>query len=144
MTYLNNNYGIVKFEKAQNYKISEKNGLYRIIALPISFSYDNRKLMNDYLKFFKNFSISNWENSISSNTIFNNSNIIVDLTKSFEKDILNFLNKKDIDWSNNEINFDNLKNLVHFLPPLYIGKAKEQLKTLKDYFYNILFSNNLF
>jgi len=132
MTYLNESYGIVKFEKEQSYKITDKNGLYKIVALPINFRFENKTLVKDYLNFFKNFSINSWEKDINSNTSFRNSNITINLNKTFEKDILNFINKKDIDWSKPENNFNHLKNLVHFLPPLYIGKAKEQ--SLKNRF----------
>ena len=52
MTYLNDNYGIVKFEKEQNYKITDKNGIYKVVALPISFSSDNKELIREYLSFF--------------------------------------------------------------------------------------------
>ena len=129
MTYLNDNYGIVKFEKEQNYKITDKNGIYKVVALPISFSSDNKELIREYLSFFKNFSMSSWEEKINSSTSFNNSKIVIELSKSFEKDIINIF-EKGIDWTNEEDNFDYIKKLVHFLPSLYIGKAKEQsLKT---------------
>lgn len=129
MTYLNNNYGIVKFEKEQNYKITDKNGIYKVVALPISFSSNNKKLVSDYLLFFKNFSMSSWEDKIDSNTSFKDSKIVVELNKTFEKDIINIFDK-GIDWANEEDNFDHIKKLVHFLPSLYIGKAKDQsLKT---------------
>jgi len=73
--------------------------------------------------------MSSWEEKINSSTSFNNSKIIIELSKSFEKDIINIF-EKGIDWTNEEDNFDYIKKLVHFLPSLYIGKAKEQsLKT---------------
>jgi hypothetical protein len=128
MTYLNNNYGIVKFEKEQNYKITDKNGIYKIVALPISFNSNNKELVTEYLTFFKNFSMSSWEDKIDSSTTFKNSKIVVELNKSFEKDIISIFDK-GIDWTKEEENFDHIKRLVHFLPSLYIGKTQQGLKT---------------
>lgn len=125
MTYLNEHYGIVKFEKSQNYKISEVNGIYKIVALPITFKSNNEELIKNYLTFFKEFSINFWETEIKSNTSFNNSQIIVDLNKTFQKEMEKIISK-GIDWDKEDDNFDVIKKLVHFLPPLYIGKAKDQ------------------
>jgi len=121
MTYLNDNYSIVKFEKAQGNKVSDKQGIYKVVALPITFSGNNKNLIEDYIEFFKNFSLHKWENELNAKIYFDNSELLIKYFKKFETNILNKCNIED-----SEIFFNKIKQIVHFLPPLYVGQVKEQ------------------
>ncbi|MFK5977162.1 MAG: hypothetical protein QM493_11725 [Sulfurovum sp.] len=121
MTYLNDNYGIVKFEKSQSNKVSDKQGIYKVVALPITFSKDNKSLIKDYIAFFQNFSLHKWENELNAKIYFDDSELLI---KYFKKLETNILNKCNIE--NGEDLFQKIKQIVHFLPSLYVGQVKEQ------------------
>ena len=82
MTYLNENYDIVKFELNQKNKVKDSQGIYKVVALPINFSLNNKELKDfiyQYMKFFRLNYISNTDNHIQSKSKLENSKFIVDL-----------------------------------------------------------------
>ena len=82
MTYLNENYNMVKFELTQKNKIKPLQGVYKIVALPVNFSLNNEELKDfiyQYMKFFRLNYISNTDNTIQSKSKLENSKFIVDL-----------------------------------------------------------------
>ncbi len=83
------------------------------------------------MQFFKRHSISSWNGNINSNSKYNDGKLTVEFQNYLETDISKFF-KKGVDWSNGEENFEHLKRMVHFLPTLYVGKAKDQ--SLKNRF----------
>jgi len=126
MTYLNENYNMVKFELTQKNKIKPLQGVYKIVALPVNFSLNNEELKDfiyQYMKFFRLNYISNTDNTIQSKSKLENSKFIVDL---FLEDKLQIKKIQNLNISNSEEFYNKIKTILHFLPPLYIGQVKDQ------------------
>jgi len=121
MTYLNNNYRIVKFEKGQENKVSDKYGIYRVVALPISFNTDNQDLIVEYLDFCKSLSLNEWDKKINSKLSLKDNNINIELCKNLKTNIL-----AKVDVTDSEDFFHKIKYIAHFLPSLYVGQVKDQ------------------
>ena len=126
MTYLNENYNMVKFEINQKNKIKDLQGIYKIVALPVNFSLNNEELKDfiyQYMKFFRLNYISNTDNTIQSKSKLENSKFIVDL---FLEDKLQIKKIQNLNISNSEEFYNKIKTILHFLPPLYVGQVKDQ------------------
>lgn len=123
----------VEFKENVSSDVSDKAGIYQIIALPFSEKHtvDDIGMLHGYVDYCQNAFLHSWENKIKAKTMFKDRKIQIDINKIYPKQI-KYSEKYIEDKSKQELR-DFFLQFLPFLPSLYIGIADNLRRRFQDH-----------